>query len=60
MDDQIQHIADTLLSTFLPKNQDEKTLSFHFTLPPNSSYKVFYEKSAKGVWEFIRAEKQGV
>lgn len=60
MDDRIQHIADTLLDSFLPKNEEEKTLSFHFTIPPNSSYKVYYEKSIKGKWEFIRAEKQVV
>jgi hypothetical protein len=57
MEDKIQLIADTLLSSFLPKDPEQKSLSFHFTIPPSLSYKVYYEKAAKGEWVFLRAEK---
>lgn len=50
-------VADTLLPGFLPKDPNETTLVFHFTLPPNESYKVEYLKSAKNVWEFSKSEK---
>lgn len=57
MEDKIQLIADTLLRSFLPKDPAEKSLSFHFTIPPNLNYKVYYEKTEKGAWIFQRAEK---
>lgn len=50
-------VADTLMPGFVPKDPNETTLVFHFTLPPNESYKVTYLKSAKNVWEFSKAEK---
>lgn len=53
----IQMVADTLLPGFLPKDPNETILVFHFTLPPNESYKVEYLKSAKNVWEFSKSEK---
>ena len=49
---QIKLIADTLLPGFIPKLTEEKELSFHFTIPPNKSYKVWYLKNAKNEWEF--------
>lgn len=55
--DQIQEIANTLLPSFIPKNKEETSLSFHFTLPPDSSYKVFFEKDAKAKWQFIKFEE---
>lgn len=55
--DQIQAIANTLLPSFIPKDKQETSLSFHFTLPPDSSYKVFFEKNAKAEWQFIRFEE---
>ena len=55
--DQIEAIANTLLPSFLPKDPEEKSLSFHFTLPPDSSYKVYFEKDAKSKWQFIRFEE---
>lgn len=50
-------VADTLMPGFVPKDPNETTLVFHFTLPPNESYKVEYLKSAKNIWEFSKAEK---
>lgn len=55
--DQIEAIATTLLPGFVPKDEKETSLYFHFTLPPDSSYKVFFEKDAKSNWQFIRYEK---
>jgi hypothetical protein len=53
---QIKLIADTLLPGFIPKNPEETELSFHFTIPPQKSYKVYYQKNNKNVWTFIRFE----
>jgi hypothetical protein len=55
--EQIEAIANTLLPGFIPKDKNETTLSFHFTLPPDSSYKVFFEKDAKAKWQFLRYEE---
>lgn len=53
---QIKLIADTLLPGFIPKNSEEKELTFHFTIPPNKSYKVYYQRNIKNEWDFIRFE----
>ena len=53
---QIQLIADSLLPTFIPKDPNQITLSFHFTIAPGKTYKVNYEKKVtKGSadWIFI-------
>lgn len=55
--EQIEAIANTLLPSFIPKDNQETTLSFHFTLPPDNSYKVFFEKDAGAKWQFIRYEE---
>lgn len=55
--EQIEAIANTLLPSFIPKDNQETILSFHFTLPPDNSYKVFFEKDAKAKWQFIRYEQ---
>ncbi len=55
--DQIEAIANTLLPSFIPKDAKETSLSFHFTLQPDSSYKVFFEKDAKAKWQFISYEE---
>lgn len=54
--DQIEAIANTLLPSFIPKDATENKLSFHFTLPPDSSYKVSFEKDAKAKWQFTGYE----
>ncbi len=53
----IRMVADTLLPGFIPKDKTEKECSFHFTLPPNSNYKVYYKKTDKSIWEFVRFEE---
>lgn len=53
---QIKLIADTLLPGFIPKDINEKELTFHFTIPPNNSYRVHYQKNNKNEWVFISAE----
>ncbi|WP_316817845.1 hypothetical protein [Pedobacter nyackensis] len=53
---QIKLIADTLLPGFIPKDPSENELTFHFTIPPNKSYKVNYKKSIKNEWIFISFE----
>lgn len=51
-EEQIKLIADTLLSGFIPKDAQVQEFSFHFTIPPNKSYKVWYKKNTKGEWSF--------
>ena len=55
--EQIEAIANTLLPSFIPKDEKETTLSFHFTLPPDSSYKVSFEKVADAKWQFKSYDK---
>lgn len=50
--EQIEAIANTLLPSFIPKDNTESSLFFHFTLPPDSSYKVFFEKDVKSTWQY--------
>jgi hypothetical protein len=54
--EQIKNIADTLLPSFIPKDPAETELVFHFTLPPNQSYKVSYKKKNAN-WQFIGYEE---
>ena len=55
--EQIQIIADTLLPGFIPKNPEETELTFHFTLPLAKNYKVWYKKTDKSEWKFVRFEE---
>ncbi|PRD46790.1 hypothetical protein C5745_13045 [Sphingobacterium haloxyli] len=55
-DKQIKEIADSLLPTFVPKNDAETELSFNFTVPPNHTFSVSYEKRHT-VWVFVKSEK---
>lgn len=54
--EQIEATANSIVSHFIPKNSAETKLSFHFTIPPASNYKVSYEKDAKGNWNFMAYE----
>lgn len=54
---QIKLIADTLLPGFIPKDAASKEFSFHFTIPPNKSYKVWYKKNAVNEWVFLAFEQ---
>jgi len=53
---QVKMIAETLLPGFLPKDPAEAELSFHFTVPPNQSFKVWYSKNNKNTWEYKKFE----
>lgn len=50
--EKIEAIANTLLPSFIPKDKEETELTFHFTLPPNSSYKVSFRKDSKANWQY--------
>jgi len=54
--EQIEATANSIVSHFIPKNPDETKLSFHFTIPPYSNYKVSYERDSKGNWNFVAYE----
>lgn len=54
--EKIEAIANTLLPSFIPKDKEAKEFSFNFTLPPNSSYKVFFKKDDKANWQFAGFE----
>ncbi|MFD0939218.1 hypothetical protein [Pedobacter boryungensis] len=54
--DQIEATANSIMQHFIPKDAAEQKLSFHFTIPPSSNYKVSYEKDAKGNWNFVAYE----
>lgn len=54
--EQVENIANVLLPGFIPKDKTATELSFHFTIPPNESFKVWYEK--KGTeWQFVKYEE---
>jgi hypothetical protein len=52
----IEAMANTIMKNFIPKNDAEHLLTFHFTIPSASNYKVTYEKDTKGKWNFITYE----
>ena len=54
--EQVEATANSIVKHFIPKNPDETSLSFHFTIPPSSNYKVNYERDKKGAWIFIGFE----
>lgn len=54
-EEQIKMIAATLLPGFIPKDASATELSFHFTVPPNQSFKVYYLKNKKD-WEYQKYE----
>ncbi|MET3114468.1 hypothetical protein AAKU52_002202 [Pedobacter sp. CG_S7] len=51
-EEQIKIIAETLLPGFIPKDVAETELSFHFTVPPNQSFKVWFTKNNQSKWAF--------
>lgn len=55
-EEQIKMIAETLLPGFVPKDDTETELSFHFTVPPNKSYKVWYSRNKQLTWDFKKFE----
>jgi hypothetical protein len=52
----IEATANAIKDHFIPKNKDEESFSFHFTIPPSSNYKANYKKDAKGNWILIGCE----
>ncbi len=46
----IEATANSIKEHFIPKDKQERFFSFHFTIPPSSSYRVDYEKDAKDNW----------
>lgn len=54
--EQVEAMANSIMKHFIPKDPNETTLSFHFTIPPSHNYKVNYERDVKGVWNFTDFE----
>lgn len=52
----VEAMANAIVKNFIPKDEVERSFSFHFTIPPSSNYKVYYEKDAKGQWSFVKYE----
>ena len=46
----IEATANAIKDHFIPKNKEENSFSFHFTIPPDTNYKANYEKDSKGNW----------
>lgn len=55
--EQVENIGNLLLPGFLPKDKTATELSFHFTIPPNQSYKVWYQRNENSEWEFVKYEE---
>jgi hypothetical protein len=56
----VELIANQLLPQFIPKGENETTLSFQFTIAPNTTYRANYAKKAvkgKAVWELVGCEE---
>ena len=54
--EQIEATANAIKDHFIPKNTDEKSFSFHFTIPPSSNYKVSYELNKQRNWVLVGYE----
>jgi hypothetical protein len=55
--EQVENIANVLLPSFIPKDKTVNELTFHFTIPPNNNYKVWYEKKGNSDWQFVNYEE---
>jgi len=50
----VEIIAGQLLPRFIPKNPNETSLAFQFTIAPNSTYRVNYvKKQVKGKADWV-------
>lgn len=59
MSDHITFLAEQLLPQFIPKDPEQTTLSFQFTMVPNTTYRVNYikkQEKGKTVWAFTGYE----
>jgi hypothetical protein len=53
-------IAEQLLPKFIPKGENESSLTFQFTIAPNNTYRVNYVKKqvkGKAGWELVGWEE---
>jgi hypothetical protein len=55
--DQVEKIANLLLPGFVPKDKTINELTFHFTIPPNENFKVWFEKNGNADWQFVKYEE---
>ena len=53
--EQVELIANSLLPSFIPKEADSTSVTFHFTTN-NTNYRVQYEKK-EADWKFIKYEE---
>lgn len=54
--EQIQYVADSIMSDFIPKDKNAQDLSFAFTLD-GTNYEVVYQKDNKGNWQYKSHQK---
>jgi hypothetical protein len=57
---QIETVANSLLPGFIPKDESLTEFSFHFTLAPSNTYKVYFEKitnKKSTSWKFLKFEE---
>ena len=54
--EQIEATANAIKDHFIPKNTEEQSFSFNFTIPPSSNYKVNYERGKNGDWSLVGYE----
>lgn len=57
---QIEGTANAIKAHFIPKNTEEQSFSFCFTIPPATNYKASYQKDAKGNWLLQGCEEDTV
>jgi hypothetical protein len=55
--EQVQQIADLLMPGFIPKDKSLNEFSFHFTVPPDDTFKVWFEKKNDSKWQFVKYEQ---
>jgi hypothetical protein len=63
MADHITFLADQLLPQFIPKDATQTTLTFQFTMVPNTTYRVNYTKKqekGKTVWTLTGYEEVSI
>lgn len=57
---QIEATANAIKDNFIPKNANETSFSFCFTIPPAANYKANYTKDSKGNWVLIDCQEDNV
>jgi hypothetical protein len=54
--EQVQQIAELLMPGFIPKDKTANDFSFNFTVPPDDTFRVWFEKNKDLSWKFIKYE----